>query len=206
MLKLILGPMYSGKSDSLLAEVPRYEHANMKYVAVMSVSNTREDDIRTHDGDTLRATKVGLLSEVEDVVDMSGVEAVLIDEAFMFPDVEDTVNTVRKWLKEGIDVIAASLDVMANGSMPRTVVGLLAIGPDEVDYKIAACTVRRSPECDVKRAKYTMIFDLNGNPVPREELVDILPQERQGREEKPKLDYKAACEACYYNFGFEGNS
>jgi len=197
LLKLIFGPMYSGKSDSLIAEVPRYEHADMKYVAVMSVNNTREDSIKTHDGDTLPAVKVGLLSDLEKTVDLADVEAIFIDEAFMFTDVEDTVNTIKGWLDRGIDVIVASLDKMGNGSTPRTVVGLLALDPDVVEYKIAACTVRRSLSCNRKKAEYTMIFDLDENPVPRDELVDVLPQEREGVE-PPERVYKAACWACYY--------
>jgi len=167
----------------------------------MSLKNTREDEITTHDEETHPAIKLRLLGELDGLVDLNDVEAVIIDEGFMFEDVEDTVSSVKRWRKSGIDVIVASLDVMANGSMPRAVVGLLALDPDETEYKLAACTVRRSPECDAKRAEYTMIFDAEGNLIPREQLVDVLPQEREDSKEEPERDYKAACKACYYGYG-----
>lgn len=204
ILKLILGPMYSGKSTSLRGEARRYALAGLSYVVVMSTSNTREDALVTHDdtedGKTPHpAIKLECLSELESVVDVSTMAAILIDEVFMFRDVEDTVNAIRRWLDAGIDVTVSSLDTIAEGSVPRTVVGLMALKPDVIERKTAICMVRRSPKCDVKKAEHTMIFDPSGRLIPREELEVVRPQAPESKE-GPKDTFKVACVPCYYNF------
>lgn len=190
---LILGPMASGKSIALIAELDRYKHADMNSIMVHSSFNVRDDDVTTRLGVSRDSLKVRHLSELAGAVDLSGVEAVGIDEAFMFDDAEDTFETIKGWLGEGKDVFAASLDVMANGSMSPTIKRLLELVPD-VRYVRAACEIRSSEDCDRKNARFTMIFEKEGKPIPRDKLPDVIPDDGS-------VIYKPACRRCYYGLG-----
>jgi len=182
--------MASGKSIALIAELDRYKHADERYVMVHSSRNVREEDITTRIGASRPSVKVGKLSELSGITDLDGVEAIGIDEAFMFDDVEDTFKAIKGWLGEGRDVIAASLDVLAVGHLSPVVKRLLELVPD-VRYVRAACEVRSSSRCDRKNARFTMIFKKSGEPYPREELPDVIPDDGS-------VIYKPACRRCYY--------
>jgi len=128
------------------------------------------------------------VSNMPKVFTLLSYRAAIIDA--MFDDVEDTFKAIKGWLGEGRDVIAASLDVLAVGHLSPVVKRLLELVPD-VRYVRAACEVRSSSRCDRKNARFTMIFKKSGEPYPREELPDVIPDDGS-------VIYKPACRRCYY--------
>ncbi len=181
---LILGPMASGKSIALIAELDRYEHAHKRVLTVHSIANVREDDVESRIGLSRKAVKVEKLSDLEDKVDMDEVDVVGIDELLMF-DPEDSFETVKRWLASGKVVIASSVDMLGNGSLSKTVKRLLELVPD-VRYERAVCE-----ECDEIDARFTKVSKNNGEALDRSTLPDIIPEDGT-------YEYKPVCRDCFY--------
>ena len=181
---LILGPMASGKSIALIAELDRYEHAHKKVLTVHSKSNVREDDVASRIGLSRKAVKVEKLSDLSNQLDMSEIDVIGIDEMLMF-DPEDSFQTIKDWLLSGKMVVASSLDMLGNGSMSKTVKRLLELVPD-VRYEKAVCE-----ECDVIDARFTKILQNNGEMIDRKTLPDVVPQDGT-------YIYRPVCRECFY--------
>ncbi len=181
---LILGPMASGKSIALIAELDRYEHAHKNVLTVHSIANVREDDVESRIGLSRKALKIEKLSDLANQVDMSAIDVVGIDEMLMF-DPEDSFNTIKDWLLSGKAVIASSVDILGNGSMSKTVKRLLELAPD-VRYEKAVCE-----ECDVIDARFTKVSKNNGEPIEKSTLPDVIPQDGT-------YEYKPVCRECFY--------
>jgi len=181
---LILGPMASGKSIALIAELDRYEHAHKNVVTVHSIKNVREENVESRIGLKRKALKVERLSDLEKEVDINKVDVVGIDETFMF-DPDDTYSTIKKWLMDGKIVVVSSLDMLGNGTLAKTVKRLFELVPD-VRYERAVCE-----ECDVIDARFTKVSRSNGEPIDRSELPDIIPEDGT-------YVYKPVCRDCFY--------
>jgi len=181
---LILGPMASGKSIALIAELDRYEHAHKKVLTVHSAANVREEDVESRIGLSRKAVKVDKLSDLKNEVDMDEVDVIGIDELLMF-DPEDSFETVRGWLDAGKVVIASSVDMLGNGSLSKTVKRLLELVPD-VRYERAVCE-----ECDVIDARFTKVSKKNGDVIERQDLPDIIPDDGT-------YEYRPVCRSCFY--------
>ena len=96
-LKLLVGPMCSGKSKFLIS------HINDDCVVIKSDTDTRRENyIQCHDGFTIKATSVKKLSEVKHVA-----TRILIDEGQFF---EDIVDFVKDKISQGHDVVVAALN------------------------------------------------------------------------------------------------
>ena len=181
---LILGPMASGKSIALIAELDRYEHAHKRVLTVHSAANVREEDVESRIGLSRKALKVEKLSDLAGKVDMGEVDVVGVDEMLMF-DPDDSFETIKDWLLSGKVVVASSVDMLGNGSLSKTVKRLLELVPD-VFYERAVCE-----ECDVIDARFTKVSRSDGKPVDRKNLPDVIPQDGT-------YLYKPVCRACFY--------
>jgi thymidine kinase len=107
-LEVICGPMFSGKTDALIA---RYERARSDGVEALAVKPERDsrhpsDRIVSHSGREIPATAAG---SSDDVARLGrSVELLLIDEIQFFqPDLRDTVADLRA---HGVEVVAVGLD------------------------------------------------------------------------------------------------
>ena len=181
---LILGPMASGKSIALIAELDRYEHAHKKVFTVHSVTNVREEDVESRIGLSRKALKVEKLSDLVKEDGFDEVDVIGIDELLMF-DPEDSFNTIKSWLGEGKVVIASSVDMLGNGSMSKTVKRLLELVPDVI-YERAVCE-----ECDEIDARFTKVSKSDGEVINKEDLPDIIPEDGT-------YVYKPVCRDCFY--------
>ena len=115
-LKLIIGPMFSSKSSSLLAEINRYKYLTDKILVINSVLDlSRHPDIeitesgiglmKTHDHKTFPAIMLNNLNELKTNEffnrKYNNADIVLIDEGQFYSDLYDFVryeiiNTNRK--------------------------------------------------------------------------------------------------------------
>lgn len=180
--KLILGPMASGKSRTLITELEKYGYAKRRIVTIQPDINVRDEKIESRNGLSRDAIKLKTLGDLEEVMPLDEVDVVGIDEAFMF-EAKDTKETIGRLLKLGKTVVAASLDVMANGRMSETVVGMLELVP-EVSYERAVCT-----SCDKMDARMTLIFDIEtGQQLV--DLPDVVPDDGT-------YGYRPVCRSCW---------
>jgi thymidine kinase len=108
-LKLYLGPMCSGKTHHLIADLNRFHDLECKVLYINSSKDTRDPNSEYSANSKRKPAihcdkkKAGLLSEV----DVSVYSVIGIDEGQFF---EDLPETVRSWMSSGKSVICAGLD------------------------------------------------------------------------------------------------
>jgi thymidine kinase len=109
LLRMIMGPMFSGKSTEGLKMIRMYAiHFGMDNILRIKYSkDTRysHDEIATHDKITAKAVTCTKLSELED--SYKKYKAIYIDEGQFFPDI---VEFTEKALDEGINIVISGLD------------------------------------------------------------------------------------------------
>jgi len=99
MLKLFIGPMYSGKTTTLLCRLERYKIGGKKCIIIKYKNDTRydKDMVVTHSNNKHDALCTELLSEVEDKI--MDYDVILIDEIQFYKDAAFICN---KWANEKI--------------------------------------------------------------------------------------------------------
>ena len=183
--KLILGPMASGKSRTLITVLEKYKYANKKVVAVHPGINVRDQQIESRNGLKHEAVKVKQLAEFIRRINLDELDVLGIDEAFMF-DAEDLRSSIVKLLKNGKTVVASSLNIMGNGNVPPAVVAMLALAPD-VSFEDAVCTT-----CDEMDGNMTLIFNKKTKKQITD-LPDVVPDDGT-------LGYRPVCRSCYFGW------
>jgi thymidine kinase len=111
-LIMIIGPMFSGKTTSLISEMTRYIDLEVPVAYINSSDDTRSDLFSTHNSslnqvnpkfETLKAKKLNDLEESK----LECFEVLAIDESQFF---EDILVFVKKWLAKGKIIYVAGLD------------------------------------------------------------------------------------------------
>jgi len=109
MISLFLGPMFSSKTTSMIAEIDRYCCAQQHCILIVHALQT-QDCVLMHSGDQrknsefLKIIVTDSLKKVDDEV--AAAAAVGIDEGQFFPD----LNHVTTWADAGRAVFIAALD------------------------------------------------------------------------------------------------
>ena len=106
-LKVILGPMFSGKSTELIRRLKRYQIARYNCLIVKYAKDVRYDkeSIATHDQQTLNAVSADKLKDLK--VEFDDYDVIGIDEGQFFPDL---VEFCENMANAGKAVIVAALD------------------------------------------------------------------------------------------------
>lgn len=162
-LTLILGPMKSGKTLSLISLVAPLEYSDRKVLLIQPDKNVRDVKISSRVGAQLPAVKTKSLR----FVDVRDSDVVAIDEVFMFDHDESAL--IERWLKEGRDVIASGLDLSGMGRIPSMISRLYRLGPDRIVQNFAVCEL-----CRKAGAQFTQIR--SGGEVVAD-LPDIVPED-----------------------------
>lgn len=179
-LKLILGPMASGKSLELISHFSSLRYTKIKYGLFQSALNVREDEVKSRNGISLPAKKIKSIGEILEDGDY---EIVGIDEGHMF--MESDIKYVKKLLTNGTDVIVSMLAMDYRGEMTRMAKLFLELGPIEAKFKTAACS-----ECYKLGAAHTQIFYRDtGKPVLGD-LPQIIPDDGS-------YIYRPVCLKCF---------
>lgn len=134
-LNLILGPMYSGKTSTLITRYNRHIIARRKCLMVKYKNDTRYDDkmIVTHNGIKIDAIACDELADIDNIV--KNFDVVCIDEIQFY---KDAYIFCDKWANEGLIVEACGL----NGTFERKpfhVVSLLIPQCNHLEYITAIC-------------------------------------------------------------------
>lgn len=93
-LHLIIGPMFSGKSASLLALCRRYRAIGKSVIMINHISDTRYcvDGITTHDGDTMICHRLDRMEDMPKLEDYRSSDVILINEGQFFSDIVQIIE------------------------------------------------------------------------------------------------------------------
>lgn len=110
-LELIIGPMFAGKSTTILQRVKRAEVIGIKTFIVTSVFDTRYNKtnlVKTHDKQVAEAVGLEDLKEITRFAAFQDAKLVIIEEAQFFEGLYDMVKVLVETYKR--DVIVVGLD------------------------------------------------------------------------------------------------
>lgn len=176
MFTVILGPMKSGKSLELIAQVAPYEHTDQKVLYVQPEANVRDHGIQSRLGVNATALSVRSLHDVNPNFDVIG-----IDEVHMFD--EENADVIESWLHQNKNVVTSGLDLDYRGKLLPIVMRLIELKPEQLITKISVCDV-----CKEYRAPYTQILN-NSQPV-LSGLPSVVPEDGT-------FEYQARCRDCF---------
>jgi thymidine kinase len=140
-VELVIGSMFSGKTDELLRRVRRFEAAGTLVALVTSSEDTRDGgrtgkDLVTHAQQSRAAdASVTALSELADIKAVKKANVVAIDEGQFYPDL---VEGVAKLVAGGQRVLVAALSGTWEQKPYDSVSALIAVS-DRVHQLTAVC-------------------------------------------------------------------
>lgn len=157
-IEVVIGPMYSGKSEELIRRLKRAKIAKQNVVVFKPGIDDRysKDDVVSHSGYAINAVAIQKSSQIYDYI-QNDTQVVGIDEVQFFDD--EIVDIAIDLANKGIRVIAAGLDMDFKGEPFGPTPRLLAVA-EFVDKIQAICSVCGQPATrsqrliDGKPAKY----------------------------------------------------
>ena len=157
-IEVVIGPMYSGKSEELIRRIKRAKIAKQKIMVFKPAIDNRysKEDVVSHSGDSIGAIPIKEANDIYGYLD-EDVQVVGIDEVQFFD--ESIVKIAIDLADKGIRVICAGLDMDFRGEPFGPTPKLLAVS-EFVDKLQAICSVCGQPATrsqrliDKKPAKY----------------------------------------------------
>ncbi len=142
-IEVVIGPMYSGKSEELIRRLKRAKIAKQNVVVFKPIIDDRysKEDVVSHSGYTINAIPIKNSSDIYDYID-DNTQVVGIDEVQFFD--ENVVDIAIELADKGVRVIAAGLDMDFKGEPFGPTPRLLAIA-EFVDKIQAICSVCGQP-------------------------------------------------------------
>ncbi|MBC6695383.1 thymidine kinase [Terrisporobacter mayombei] len=142
-IEVVVGPMYSGKSEELIRRLKRAKIAKQNIIVFKPHIDDRysKSDVVSHSGDSINAIAIEKASDIYDLIDDS-IQVVGIDEVQFFDD--DIIDITVDLANKGIRVIAAGLDMDFKGEPFGPTPQLLAVA-EFVDKIQAICSVCGQP-------------------------------------------------------------
>lgn len=142
-IELVIGPMYSGKSEELIRRLKRAKIAKQNIVVFKPQIDDRysKKDVVSHSGDSIEAIPINNSKQIYDYID-DKTQVVGIDEVQFFDD--NIVDVAIDLADQGIRVITAGLDMDFKGEPFGPTPRLLAVS-EFVDKIQAICSVCGQP-------------------------------------------------------------
>ena len=178
-VEVIIGPMYSGKSEELIRRIRRTKIAKQKVQVFKPEIDDRYDkeDVVSHCGAKEDAVPVKDSKEIMALIDMD-TEVVAVDEVQFFDEgIIDVITTLADNNKR---VICAVLDMDFKGVPFGPIPALLAVA-EFVDKIQAICVICGNPATRTQRL-------INGKPAKYEDPILLI-----GALES----YEARCRKCH---------
>jgi thymidine kinase len=137
-IEVIVGCMFSGKSEELIRRIKRAIIANQKAIVFKpQIDNRYEaDKVVSHNGISIKAVVVNNANEIKEIAE--NYDVIGIDEAQFFDN--SLINIVENLADNGKRVIIAGLDQDFRGEPFGIIPHLMAIA-DSVDKLHAICVV-----------------------------------------------------------------
>lgn len=154
-IEVIVGPMYSGKSEELIRRLKRAEIARQKVLVFKPALDDRYcvENVVSHSGVRFKAHRIHKASDILTYME-EDTQVIGIDEVQFFE--EEVVEIARKLADQGLRVIAAGLDMDFRGEPFGPTPKLMAIA-EFVDKLTAICMICGDPAHRTQRL-------INGNP------------------------------------------
>lgn len=123
-IEVIIGSMFSGKTEELIRRLKRAKIANLKVEIFKPSVDTRyeEEAVVSHDANSIRSTPVSSSGNI--LLLAAGVDVVGIDEAQFFD--MGLVNVCNQLANNGIRVVIAGLDMDYSGKPFGPIPNLMA--------------------------------------------------------------------------------
>lgn len=178
-VEVIIGPMYSGKSEELIRRIRRTKIAKQKVQVFKPEIDNRysKDDVVSHCGEKEEAVRVKNSSQILDLLD-ADTQVIAIDEVQFFD--EGIIDIITVLADNNKRVICAGLDMDFRGEPFGPIPALLAIA-EFVDKIQAICVVCGNPATRTQRL-------INGKPAKYEDKIVLI-----GATES----YEARCRKCH---------
>ncbi len=178
-IEVVIGPMYSGKSEELIRRVRRAKIAKMKVQVFKPSVDDRysKEDVVSHCGEKVEAMPVKDSREIIGKVDCD-TRVVAIDEVQFF-DI-NILDVIEELAAKGLRVICAGLDMDFKGEPFGPIPRLLAVA-EKVDKISAICVVCGNDATRTQRL-------INGRPARYSDPVVLV-----GAQES----YEARCRNCH---------
>lgn len=134
-INLIIGPMYSGKTSTLVTRYKRHKIAGRKCVMVKFLKDTRydPDKVVTHDKIKITSIKCELLENINDIV--KNYDVICIDEAQFF---KDAAKYCDIWANDGKIIEICGLNGDCNRK-PFNIISELIPIVENITYLTAIC-------------------------------------------------------------------
>ncbi len=178
-IEVVVGPMYSGKSEELIRRIRRAKIARQKVQVFKPEIDIRysNDDVVSHCGEKEDAIPISSSSDIIRLLD-DDTDVVAVDEVQFFDD--SIVDVLNKIADNNKRVICAGLDMDFRGEPFGCIPKLMAIA-ELVDKIQAICMVCGNPATRTQR-----LFD--GKPANYSDKVVLI-----GATES----YEARCRKCH---------
>ena len=178
-IEVIIGPMYSGKSEELIRRIRRTKIAKQKVQVFKPEIDNRysKNDVVSHCGEKEEAVRVKNSLQILDFLD-ADTQVIAIDEVQFFD--EGIINVITSLADNNKRVICAGLDMDFRGEPFGPIPALLAIA-EFVDKIQAICVVCGNPATRTQRL-------INGKPAKYEDKIVLI-----GSTES----YEARCRKCH---------
>lgn len=140
MIKLITGPMFSGKTRELLETLEALEKSGKSIISLKPATDTRDSVIRSRDGMERKCVQVmeGSITIMSVIEWCDSYDVIAIDEAQFF-SIDFIKTLVNNMNRKGKIVIVSGLDMDRFGEPFGSIPYVLSIA-DEIIKKKARCT------------------------------------------------------------------
>lgn len=178
-VEVIVGPMYSGKSEELIRRIRRAKIAKQKVQVFKPEIDNRYsiDDVVSHCGEKEGAIPVKDSNEILEFIE-EDIDVLAVDEVQFFDD--NIIDILMSASDNGKRVICAGLDMDFRGEPFGCVPKLMAIA-EFVDKLQAICMCCGNPATRTQRL-------INGNPANYNEAIILIGA---------KESYEARCRKCH---------
>ncbi|WP_172632706.1 MULTISPECIES: thymidine kinase [Thermoanaerobacter] len=178
-IEVIVGPMFSGKSEELIRRIKRAQIAKQKVQVFKPAIDDRYsiDKVVSHNGTNINAISVVKAFEIIELLE-EDTEVIAIDEIQFFD--HSIVDVVREIADLGKRVICAGLDMDFRGEPFGPTPDVMAIA-ESVDKLTAICVKCGNPATRTQRL-------INGKPAKYDDPIILV-----GAHET----YEARCRKCH---------
>lgn len=185
-LELVVGSMFSGKSEELIRRVKRAKIAKQNVVVFKPEIDNRysEEKVVAHNGSAVTCIPIGNALEILEHIDHT-TDVVAIDEVQFFTD--EIIEVCQYIVAQGKRAIVAGLDQDFRGEPFGPVPRLMALA-EEVTKLNAICVVCGNPASRTQRL-------INGSPAKYDDPIILI-----GASE----NYEARCATCHEVPGHPG--
>lgn len=178
-IEMVVGPMYSGKSEELIRRLKRAKIAKQEVIVFKPSIDNRysQEDVVSHSGVAIQAVPINDLNKIWDYI-LPQTQVVGFDEVQFFE--KGIIEIVIKLADKGIRVICAGLD-MDFKAVPFGVIPELLARAEFVDKLQAVCVKCGDPATRTQRI-------IDGKPARFDDPVILV-----GATES----YEARCRKCH---------